>query len=135
MNETVLYYTPAKSPQTMKLKGVLVRMGIRIKNIAPEQTHQKIGFLVGIDGYTKEDAPNPSLADDNISEEMLVLHQFSERRLNELLANLRKAGVRIALKAIVTESNTDWTFLELYQELKEEHAAMMARAALHFRRD
>ena len=41
-----------------------------------------------------------------MAQEMLVMHRFSERRLDELLMNLRKAGVpKIALKAIVTESN------------------------------
>ena len=44
-----------------------------------------------------------------------------------LLAGLRRAGVpRIALKAVLTEHNSDWTFYHLYQELKEEHETMTA---------
>jgi len=31
--ELVLYYTPEKSTDDQKLKGVLVRLGIRIRNI------------------------------------------------------------------------------------------------------
>ena len=38
LREMVLYYNPDQSPYASKLKGVLVRMGIRIENIAPEQT-------------------------------------------------------------------------------------------------
>ena len=60
-----------------------------------------------------------------LDQEMLVMHQFTGRRIDALLAAMRKAGVpKIALKAIVTESNCDWKFCELYEELKKEHAAM-----------
>ena len=65
-----------------------------------------------------------------IGEEMLVLKQFSSRRIDELLLNLRKAGVpRISLKAVLTEHNCGWTFYALYEELREEHEKMSAMAA------
>lgn len=128
--ETVLYYTPEPSEKAVKLKGVLVRMGIRIKNISPEQAGETIGSLLGIAGYEKnseEDrgAENEEKALPVMDQEMLVMHRFSERRLDELLMNLRKAGVpKIALKAIVTESNAGWSFSHLYEELLEEHQRM-----------
>ena len=39
--EMVLYYTPEKTSDDQKRKGVLVRLGIRIRNIAPEQAGQQ----------------------------------------------------------------------------------------------
>lgn len=92
--ETVLYYTPEPSEKAVKLKGVLVRMGIRIKNISPEQAGETIGSLLGIAGYEKnseEDraAENEEKALPVMAQEMLVMHRFSERRLDELLMNLR----------------------------------------------
>lgn len=124
MKEMVLYYTPEQSVKVTKLKGVLVRMGIRIKNIQPEQVTQTVGSLVGLDGYeARELAAGEMLP--RIEEEILVMHRFTNRRIDELLLNLRKAGVpRIELKAIVTESNCPWTFYQLYEELKEEHDKM-----------
>ena len=60
-----------------------------------------------------------------IEEEILVMKNFSGKRIEELLFLLRKAGVsKIELKAIVTESNSKWTFYELYREIKEEHDTM-----------
>lgn len=124
MKEMVLYYTPEQSVKVTKLKGVLVRMGIRIKNIQPEQVTQTVGSLAGLDGYeARELAAGEMLP--RIEEEILVMHRFTNRRIDELLLNLRKAGVpRIELKAIVTESNCPWTFYKLYEELKEEHDKM-----------
>lgn len=131
--ETVLYYTPEPSETAVKLKGVLVRMGIRIKNISQEQAGETIGSLLGITGYEKSNEGDRAAEKEEkeekvlpvMDQEMLVMHRFSERRLDELLMNLRKAGVpKIALKAIVTESNAGWSFGHLYEELLEEHQRM-----------
>ena len=142
MMETVLYYNPGR-PETMKhvamMKSVLVRMGVRIRNIGPEQVLEKVGYLAGMEGY--EAAGGSAGADGAdgertgagpgelpvIPEEVMVLKQFSSQRLDMLLSGLRGAGVpRIALKAVLTEHNSDWTFYHLYQELKEEHETMTA---------
>lgn len=123
--ESVLYYnpgTPETTKHVAKLKGVLVRMGVRIRNIGPEQTGQTVGFLAGLPGFEEQDGPEEI---PEIPEEMLVLKQFSGRRLDELLLGLRRAGVpRIALKAVVTEQNASWPFYKLYQELRQEHEAV-----------
>lgn len=126
--ETVLYYNPGK-PETTKhvpmMKSVLVRMGIRIRNIGPEQVLESVGYLAGMDGYEAAgDAPEIL---PEIPVEVMVLRQFSNPRLDELLVSLRKAGVpRIELKAVLTEHNSGWTFYHLYEELKEEHETMTA---------
>lgn len=52
--ELVLYYTPEKSADDQKLKGVLVRLGIRIRNITPDQIYQKVGYLAGLPGFEEE---------------------------------------------------------------------------------
>lgn len=153
MQEIVLYYTPSPTRQSRILKGILVRMGIRIRNVTPEQTNLTVGALVGLPGFESKDDSNelaepksenntnewtgsksngtadccsaePSTEANVIPEEVLVLHQFSEQRLDALLYALRKEKIRIALKAIVTEQNCSWTFTQLYEELKEEHAKM-----------
>ena len=129
--ETVLYYNPGR-PETMKhvamMKSVLVRLGIRIRNIGPDQVMETVGYLAGMEGFQPRDTDGS--ADKSLPEipvEMMVLKQFSNRRLDELLMNLRKAGVpKIALKAVLTEHNSAWTFYHLYEELKEEHEAMAA---------
>ncbi len=157
--EMVLYYTPENTPDVAKLKGVLVRMGVRIKNITPDQTGQTVGRLVGLE---RKEVPDPAdtpgeeyaaasestaasesgtasasgtgsgaaSADlaEVITEQVLVMYNFSSRRIDELLLGMRRAGVpRIALKAVVTEENSRWTFRRLYAELKKEHEALDAK--------
>lgn len=128
--EMVLYYQPEQekirgnASKAAKLKSVLVRMGVRIKNISREQTGQTVGYLAGYDGY-EETALAEGEALPVVEEEMLVMKNFSSRRIDELLAGLRRAGVpKIGLKAVVTETNCGWTFYALYEELKKEREAM-----------
>ena len=45
--ETVLYYDPRGGEQTAVLKSILVQMGARIKNVAPEAVGQTVGCRVG----------------------------------------------------------------------------------------
>lgn len=129
MKEMVLYYNPSPSPHVAKMKSVLVRMGVRIKNIEADQVLESVGFLAGIEGFEKREAESGANEPlPVISEEVLVMKNFSSSRIDELLMNLRKAGVpKIVLKAVLTEYNCKWTFFQLYEELKEEHEAMSGR--------
>ncbi len=125
--EMILYYQPEKDRQSgndtkaARLKAVLVRMGIRIKNILPDQTGQTVGYLAGFDGFEEikeEECPY-------VEEEILVMKNFSNGRIDELLLNLRRAGVpKIHLKAVITDTNSKWKFHDLYLELKKEHDTM-----------
>ncbi len=143
MKESVLYYNPSPAPHVAKMKSVLVRMGVRIKNISPEQVNQTVGYLAGLPGFeewagqvtVQGEAENKGTENEAsvggdlpvIPEEVLVMKNFTNRRIDELLLGFKKAGVpRIALKAIITEQNSKWTFYQLYEELKEEHLAMSA---------
>ncbi len=126
MKEMVLYYAPDNTPHTSLLRGVMVQMGVKVKNLTPERCIQRIGYLVGADGVEKRKvSENFQKYAPAMNEEMLVISGFSEERLEELLDKLKKAGVpKINLKAVVTETNAGWTVYQLYEQLREEHAQM-----------
>ena len=128
--EMVLYYCPEKEGQkgnntrVAKLKAVLVQMGIRIKNISLDQTNQTIGYLAGFEGFEERPAGEYQV----VEEEILVMKNFTSRRIDELLMNLKRSGVsKIALKAVITDTNSKWSFYDLYQELKKEHETMTGK--------
>lgn len=126
LQEMVLYYQAAKEKETSvrMMKSVLVRMGVRIKNIGADQVLEKVGYLAGMEGYT------PSAQDGQselpvLSRDVLVMKNFTSSRIDVLLAGLRRAGVpKIELKAVITPQNADWSFYELYQELEKEHDSL-----------
>ena len=147
--ELVLYYStgdPRMKKQEMMMKSVLVRMGVKIRNVAPDQVLETVGYLAGIPGFesrkTEENTDKAESAEDGkmmpedseiqedpripvITEPVLVMRDFTSRRIDALLLNLRKAKVpKINLKAIVTEQNAGWSFYHLYEEIGEEHRLM-----------
>lgn len=146
--ETVLYYSPAGNKNAGKLKGVLVRMGVRIRNVSEEQFEDSIGAILGLKGFeteagkkelekttehtSREDGqgagesvPGTDAGARTIDQEVLIMHNFSGSRLDELLLGMRRAKVeKINLKAVVTESNVGWSFYHLYEEISAEHERM-----------
>lgn len=140
-NEIVLLYHIEDEEKAKRLKRVLLLMGVKIRMVSPEQYHLPIKDLInGQSGeITKEETAN--LMDcvktqdtdgaenekESIQEEMMVMYGFSGNRLDELLNALRKNQSRINLKAILTETNKEWSSYVLYQELKKEHEMMQKR--------
>ena len=129
--ELVLYYStgdPRMKKQEMMMKSVLVRMGVKIRNVAPDQVMESVGYLAGVPGFEKREVLQQPDAEEKIpqiTEQMLVMKDFTSRRIDTLLLNLRKAKVpKINLKAIVTEQNAGWSFYHLYEEIGEEHRRM-----------
>ena len=124
--ELVLYYSTGDArmkKQEMMMKSVLVRMGVKIRNVAPDQVLESVGYLAGVPGFEKREVSEKKLPE--ITEPMLVMRDFTGRRIDTLLLNLRKAKVpKINLKAIVTEQNAGWSFYHLYEEIGEEHRLM-----------
>lgn len=118
--ETVLYYDPKGGEQTTALKSILVRMGARIRNVAPDAVGQTVGFLLGRKGFDVREQPETPV----LAEPVLVMDGFTDKRLEILLREMRQHGVSVPYKAVVTETNLGWLFHQLYEELAAEHEAM-----------
>ena len=118
--ETVLLYQPEGSELGAQLKPILVRMGVRIKNVTPDAVGQTVGCLLGRKGFDARENPEaPALG-----QAMLGMDGFTDKRLEILLREMRSAGVSVPYKAVVTENNLGWLFHQLFDELAAEHAAM-----------
>ena len=117
--ETVLLYQIKGTKTAALLKPVLLKLGIRVRIVEPEQYLQSIGFLAGNKAFAE------AYDGAGFDEPMMVMAGFSERKLDLFLTEMRRKKVPpIALKAIVTTQNQEWNSLQLYRELKEEHEKM-----------
>lgn len=58
---------------------------------------------------------------------MLVFCGFYGDRMNHALNAMRRTGLRIPYKAMLTAANRGWRPAELFAELQKEHAAMTAK--------
>ena len=56
--------------------------------------------------------------------ELLKFIGFSSQEVGNFLQDMKQLGIRVNLKCMETENNKNWSLLELYRELEEEHAYM-----------
>lgn len=118
--ETVLYYAPEGDTRTAVMKSILVRLGVKIKNVPPGKTGETVGFLLGRKGF---DPCEPEKAPE-LPEPLLLMDGFTGKRLEILLREMKKNRVRLPYKAVVTQTNLDWQFCKLYDALAAEHEAV-----------
>ena len=130
--ETVLLYQIKGTKTAALLKPVLLKLGIRVRIVEPEQYLQSIGFLAG----NKAFAESPEAYDGaGFEEPMMVMAGFSERKLDLFLTEMRRKKVPpIALKAIVTTQNQAWNSLQLYRELKNPELELFLHATTPYNR-
>ncbi len=99
----------------------------------PEAFSMTLGDLLehGVGPAAAERTPEAEAAMSALTfpEEMFYLADLPGDLLDAFLMELRKAELRVPLKAVATPTNASWKPLSLKLELMEEHAAMQAAIA------
>lgn len=99
-----------------KLKQTAAGMKVKLYNVDRKDFYQLIGNLFA-------QKRNPLLGyygGTAVSESMIVLEGFSDKRLDILLRALKRDSVSIDFKAVATSANKRWTVLQMYLEMEKE---------------
>ena len=83
----VLLYNLDHSERGRKIKFILVRMGVRIKNIKKEDYLKPIGALAGLSGIEASDSVYDG---SGFTEEMLVMKGFTGHQIDDKILRFRK---------------------------------------------
>lgn len=75
----------------------------------------KVGYLCQYEGYTDEIVNCPIPHD-----EAIVFSACSGNDINRILADMKKQGITVELKGMVTDTNKNWGLGKLIEEFKEE---------------
>jgi len=111
MRETVLLFNIKDKKRAQELQMICMSLRIRVRLIKKEEYFQTVGVLAGM----KEASET----------EMMVFAGVTGSHLDQILFMMRKKGMkRIDYKAVLTDTNSQWTVPELFKELEKEHAAM-----------
>lgn len=116
----LLYQIPEQ--EKVRLMQILRLHQCSAVTVAKEQYGTALGVLAGM-AEAKEAAP--VYKGKELPESMMVFCGCSDAQLDSLLSALRKAGVQIGLKAVLTPSNQYWTAGMLYFELAKERQAFL----------
>lgn len=119
MKKTIMLFG-FSAQEASALKMAVLPQGYRIMTPQGDELHLPLGCLLGI-----EERPEQITGDGAEPGKLILLAGVGSEDMDRLLPALRKAGAgREIPKAVLTETNKDWTACELYAEIMREHRAM-----------
>lgn len=119
MRPTILAFNLNEN-RLSKLRFICMKLGVPVKTVPAEAYGQTISALCGLS------APAASAQAEAFPEEMLVFCHMDNAQVNRFLTTAKQLRYApVALKAILTPTNAEWTPMQLCQELKQERAAIM----------
>ncbi|MBQ9377734.1 MAG: DUF3783 domain-containing protein [Schwartzia sp.] len=121
--ERVLCYGFREAEKLNAVKEVMRGLGIECRVLPEESWREQVGFLLGLRGFK----PHTASTEEEFSfpGEVMVLHHIKGKRLDQVLAAMKQAGVPpIRYKAVVTPFNTFWTLRRLCETMRKEHQAL-----------
>lgn len=117
MKDKVLLFHVEDEDVQLKIEMALFLSQISLRRVEKDEYLQTIGALAGVEGM---ELTGQTYEGEELPEPMLVLCMDSNR-VDQVLAAFRSMGVpRIGCKAMLTPTNSNWTPLALYRELKRE---------------
>ncbi len=116
---TVLLYN-LEQEKLRRIRFLLVKLGLGAREVSPAEFAHPIGYLAGLEGYEAAQ----EAAEEPFRQEMLVMAGLTSQQFGAFLEGLRQSRATVALKAVLTETNADWSSHRLQRELAAEHAAL-----------
>ena len=120
--KVLLYRLGEDTEKGLALRTVLAEQKLLTLSIRAEQTGETVARLVSANAAVSGTQPPEQTPES----EFMLLCGLGDRQLDRLLAAMRRAGVSVPYKAVLTEHNKNWTFADLVTEVAREHEAMRA---------
>ncbi len=118
MEETVLLYNIDKTEPGKAMISILKKLDVKVVIVKTKDLMNPVGYLLGNSDYKRSTDKIKEVPQD----EMMVLSGFNDKQVDVLLQIFQKANIPfIPLKAIVTETNIEWSFLQLLNNVKNEY--------------
>lgn len=118
MQETVLLYNIDKTEAGKAMMSILEKLNVKVISIKSSDLMNPIGFILGIDEFQRGSEALTHIPNDD----MMVMAGFEDSQVDILLQIFKEAKIPfIPLKAIVTQTNVHWTFMQLLENVKNEY--------------
>lgn len=125
MRPTILTFNLNEN-RLSRLRFLCMKLGLLVRPVPAEDFCQPISALCGLS------APVEAAPAEAFPEEMLIFCHMDNAQVNRFLQTARQMRFApVALKAVLTPTNAEWTPVQLCAELKDERAAVMKGEAAH----
>lgn len=136
MRETILLFHFKDRVRRNKLVKALLPLRVKVvADISEEDYRKPVGYLAGLKELSSEcgemdrqELPEEKPAPQHEAMgEMMVMAGFGSGRIDQVLRAVRKSGVPVPYKAVLTASNQSWDVYRLFEEIKSEHESMSGK--------
>lgn len=117
----------AASPKGAALHALLREVGVSARDVDPSELGDSAGYLAGLPGYVASERPYGGAVP---ATEFMLLCHMPDSDVTALVRTMRATGVPVGCKAVLTEHNRSWKFVDLVEEVAAEHAAMAQMRAV-----
>lgn len=119
MKPTILTFN-LNEARLSKLRFLCMKLGVAVKPVPAEDWNQPVSVLCGLS------APVEAAPAEAFPEEMLIFCHMDNGQVNRFLTTCRQMRFApVALKAILTPTNAEWTPVQLHAELRQERQAVL----------
>lgn len=121
MKETILLYH-VNDEIKVKINEIATSLKIDIRIIEDDEIYETMGYLLKMKGYEKS---IPQQVDFDMSQEFVFFARMSDQQLDILLQLFKMNKIPpIPYKAMLTQHNINYTFVQLYQSVSREYHEM-----------
>lgn len=113
-----------------KLKPVLGLMGIRITVIDGSRLNDTVGYIAYPDMFENSPADEKT---QEFNDEFMLLCGMDSKTLDAVLNFMRGAKQSVALKAMLTETNSRWSLSRLISEISAERMMIEAQRSKKYK--
>lgn len=118
MQETVLLYNIDKSEAGKAIIAILEKLNVKVIIVKTSDLMSPLGYILGGEGFERGTEALTVIPPDD----MMVMAGFEDKQIDILLQIFKEANIPfIPLKAVVTQTNVNWTFMQLLQNIKNEY--------------
>ena len=127
----LLYNVDFDTDRGLTIKEILEKSNVIYKVVTNADLNQTIGYLIEKKGYDKNDSIYEG---DGYKSEFMLMNPFSHEIFmadGGIIDQMADEDVSIPHKAMVTDTNQEWTLEELVARIADEHSTMTEWMALY----
>ena len=109
----ILIYLGRQKDQQPAFEQVMRKLSLTCRFLDDQETASTLHAL-----FTRTDSKQPPHPLDH---PLMVMKDLRDDQFQVLMENLRAAGLEMKRKAMWTKHNQEWSFVELAEEIEEEH--------------
>lgn len=106
-----------------KINQIASRLRLHMERVDPADYALTLGEIASGSHKSASCAKSADSASPALSESLLVMCHLSDKRMDKLLFELRRADAKLSYKAVLTPTNAGWTLPRLMLEMQREKAA------------